>query len=55
MEHREKKDYDNKEEFLSGFKKSDKLTPVITLTVYWGQTSGMHQEVFMKCLMPDMR
>ena len=34
--HKKKKDYDNKDEFLSGFKKSDKLTPVITLTVYWG-------------------
>ena len=34
--HKGNKDYDNKDEFLSGFKKSDKLTPVITLTVYWG-------------------
>ena len=34
--HKKKKDYDNKDEFLSGFKKSDKLTPVITLTGYWG-------------------
>ena len=34
--HKKKKDFDNKDEFLSGFKKSDKLTPVITLTVYWG-------------------
>lgn len=36
IKHRKKNDYENKEEFLSGFKKSDKLTPVITLTVYLG-------------------
>lgn len=34
--HREQKDYENRAEFLSGFGKSDRLTPVITLTVYWG-------------------
>ena len=34
--HRKEKDYTDKAEFLSGFKKEDKLTPVITLTIYWG-------------------
>lgn len=34
--HRKEKDYTDSAEFLSGFKKEDKLTPVITLTVYWG-------------------
>ena len=34
--HRKYNDYDSDAEFLSGFKKEDKLTPVITLTVYWG-------------------
>lgn len=34
--HRKQKDYVTPAEFLSGFGKGDKLTPVITLTVYWG-------------------
>lgn len=34
--HRTNKDYAERAEFLSGFKKTDSLTPVITLTVYWG-------------------
>ncbi len=39
--HREKqkegqKEYKNSAEFLSGFTKTDRLTPVITLTIYWG-------------------
>lgn len=34
--HKKEKDFDSGAEFLSGFKKSDRLTPVITLTVYWG-------------------
>lgn len=34
--HRKDKDYGSEAEFLSGFRKEDKLTPVITLTVYWG-------------------
>ncbi len=34
--HKREKDYCSDAEFLSGFKKEDKLTPVITLTVYWG-------------------
>lgn len=34
--HKSHKEYDSSAEFLSGFKKDDKLTPVITLTVYWG-------------------
>lgn len=34
--HKEDKDYGSDAEFLSGFQKEDKLTPVITLTVYWG-------------------
>jgi hypothetical protein len=35
IEHRKKKDVHGSE-FLSGFKKTDKLKPVITLTIYWG-------------------
>lgn len=34
--HRINKEYNGSAEFLSGFKKGDILTPVITLTVYWG-------------------
>ncbi len=34
--HKKDKDYGSSAEFLSGFHKEDKLTPVITLTVYWG-------------------
>jgi len=34
--HRNDKDYGSSAEFLSGFHKEDRLTPVITLTVYWG-------------------
>ena len=34
-QHRSNKEYSGHAEFLSGFKKTDTLTPVITLTVYW--------------------
>ena len=34
--HRKNRDLKNRSEFLSGFAKTDKLIPVITLTVYWG-------------------
>lgn len=34
--HKVNKEYDSNAEFLSGFHKEDKLTPVITLTVYLG-------------------
>lgn len=34
--HRDEKGYKDNDEFLSGFKATDKLTPVITLTVYLG-------------------
>ena len=34
--HRRNRDLKNRSEFLSGFAKTDKLIPVITLTVYWG-------------------
>jgi hypothetical protein len=34
--HRENDDAMSDGEFLSGFTKDDKLTPVITLTIYWG-------------------
>ena len=34
--HKKKKDFVRSEEFLSGFKSQDKLTPVITITLYWG-------------------
>ena len=35
-EHRENKEFENSKEFLSGIKKTDKLKPVITLTIYFG-------------------
>ena len=35
-QHKEKKDEMSRAEFLSGFRKGDKLIPVITITVYWG-------------------
>ncbi len=34
--HRDDKNCGSKAEFLSGFRREDKLTPIITLTVYWG-------------------
>lgn len=34
--HRQNKDHMDSAEFLSGFKKTDELTPVVTITVYWG-------------------
>lgn len=34
--HRKEKDTKESAEFLSGFKKADKLKPVITLTIYFG-------------------
>ena len=34
--HRREKDWENTAEFLSGFRKEDRLTPVVTITVYWG-------------------
>ena len=34
--HKDCKDFTSSLEFLSGFKKDDVLTPIITLTVYWG-------------------
>ena len=34
--HAREKDYESSAEFLSGFSKKDKLTPVITITVYLG-------------------
>lgn len=34
--HRGKKDFSNNAEFLSGFGRKDRLTPVITVTLYWG-------------------
>ena len=33
--HRKKKDITN-DEFLSGFKKEDKIKPIFTLVIYWG-------------------
>jgi muramidase (phage lysozyme) len=36
--HREQKDTRGAE-FLSGFRKTDRLKPVITLTLYWGAKS----------------
>lgn len=34
--HRQEKDWKNSAEFLSGFRKGDRLTPVVTITIYWG-------------------
>ena len=34
--HKEKSEYGTSAEFLSGFYKDDHLTPVITITLYWG-------------------
>jgi hypothetical protein len=34
--HKTLKDYKSNSEFLSGFTKEDKLTPIVTLTIYWG-------------------
>lgn len=34
--HRVVKNLKNRGEFLSGFSKDDKLTPIVTLTLYWG-------------------
>ena len=34
--HKKKKDFVRGEEVLSGFTRQDKLTPVITITLYWG-------------------
>ena len=34
--HEENKDEMSSSEFLSGFKKEDKLTPIIPITLYWG-------------------
>ncbi len=36
--HRKNKDYRSSDEFLSGFTLDDKLTPVITITLYFGTT-----------------
>ena len=33
---RDNKETDNSAEFLSGFRKADKLIPIVTATVYWG-------------------
>lgn len=35
-QHRNSKDQSSGSEFLSGFYRSDRLTPVVTITVYWG-------------------
>ena len=34
--HRKNKDVKSGGEFLSGFKRTDKIKPVVTLTIYWG-------------------
>ncbi|MCD8090238.1 MAG: Rpn family recombination-promoting nuclease/putative transposase [Clostridiales bacterium] len=34
--HRKAGNYGNRDEFLSGFHKSDRLVPVVTLVIYWG-------------------
>jgi len=37
--HRKNKNVNSSDEFLSGFKKDDKLHPVITLVIFWSHTS----------------
>ena len=34
--HREKKDLESGNEFVSGISRKDRITPVITLVIYWG-------------------
>lgn len=46
--HRAERDWGSSGEFLSGFHKEDRLTPVITITVYWGMEKwdaprGLHE------------
>ena len=38
-QHRVKSDFKKSAEFLSGFSADDYLTPVVTITVYWGSES----------------
>ena len=39
-QHQKNKDYKSSDEFLSGFTHEDRLTPVITITLYLGTTHG---------------
>ena len=41
--HQKNKDYKSSEEFLSGFTQDDKLTPVITITLYLGTSKSDFQ------------
>ena len=61
--HRVAKEHKSDAEFLSGFHKDDRLTPVITITLYWGNDAWdaprtLH-EMFLevdeqlKCFLPD--
>lgn len=54
-QHRLNKDYHNRAEFLSGYTKSDFLTPVITLTVYWGDDEWDAPRSLHDMLSPDTR
>ncbi len=52
-QHRSNKEYSRHAEFLSGFKKTDTLTPVITLTVYWGDDEWDAPRSLHDMLAPD--
>ena len=53
-QHRSNKEYSRHAEFLSGFKKTDTLTPVITLTVYWDDDEWEYPKVCVN-LQTDVR
>lgn len=61
--HRIEKDYGTDAEFLSGFHRDDRLTPIITITLYWGadewDAPRTLREMFaevdesLQCFLPD--
>ena len=44
--------YRNEDEFLSGFRKEDKIMPVITITLYWGDKSWDGPKTLKEMLIP---
>ena len=54
--HKKEKDWENTQEYLSGFRKTDKLLPVITLVLYFGTTPWDGPESLHEMLtIPDPR
>ncbi len=54
--HKKEKDWENTQEYLSGFRKTDKLIPVITLVLYFGTTPWDGPESLHEMLtIPDPR